>query len=601
VTGAAWKKPLALFLLVVLVYLANGRTLASGDTIPARYLPLSLLREFDFDLDEFTFLAEEVIPYYLQYQHGHLISTFPPGPPLLAIPVYFFPAVAGISPYSAWLPFLEKLSATLMAALSVLLLYFTLQRLTSERIALLIAIIYALGTSTFSVSSQALWQHGPAQLLLTATILLLVLGLRQRRFVGVAGLPLMGMVVCRPPDALIALPILVYVGRHHFRESLRFIFFSLPPILLLLGYNYYYFGSLSATGYGPSLADPTSFWWKSSLVDGLLWVLVSPHRGLFIYSPILLLSIVGIVVLWRHRNSLLRYISLAPLLVILFYAKLNWWGGWSYGPRYMADIAPLLSLCLSPVLEMARRRAFLKWVIAPLVLVSVAMHSIGAFGYDSSWEVTLVDRADVDRFWSWADAPFMHYGERVLLGAMQRLSGAQSVALRGSDEGREPTPLEGAHPVPGLPQRDASTIGSHCPLDVLLEQNFRPRDKSPVVRVATDKRTYHLGEVSTVMIGVQNDEVPQTFVSYIALERPNGTVSFLGLSGVTTGDLCDLAWMRWGGSYSLWKGHRLEEYPILGLRTDHLPPGMYAWHFFFTEPRTTRVVSRAKTVFMVQP
>jgi hypothetical protein len=592
VTGAAWKKPLALFLLVGLVYLSNGRTLASGDTIPARYLPLSLLREFDFDLDEFTFLAAEMIPYYFQYQHGHLVSTFPPGPSLLAIPVYFFPVVAGISPYSSWLPFLEKLSATLIAALSVLLLYLTLQRLTAERIALLIAIIYALGTSTFSVSSQALWQHGPAQLLLTATIFLLVLGLRQRRFVGVAGLPLMGMVVCRPTDALIALPILAYVGRHYF---------SLPPILLLLGYNYYYFGSFSATGYGPSLADPTSFWWKSSLVDGLLWVLVSPHRGLFIYSPILLLSIVGIVLVWKHRDPLLQYISIAPLLVILFYAKLNWWGGWSYGPRYMADIAPLLSLYLFPVLEMAQRRAFLKWLIAPLVLVSIAMHTIGAFGYDSSWEVTLVDRADVDRFWSWADAPFMHYGGRVLLGAMQRLSWAKSVALDGSDEGQEPMHLKDSHQAPGLPQREASTIGSHCPLDALLDQYFRPRDKSPVVRVATDKHAYRLGEVSTVMISIQNDQVPQTLVWYIALERPNGTVSFLGISDVTTDDLCDLAWMRRGGSYSLWKGHRLEDYPIVGLRTDHLPLGMYAWHFFFTEPRTSRVVSRAKTTFMVQP
>jgi hypothetical protein len=38
----AWLLPLALFLVVETVYLANGRTLGNNDTMPARYLPFSL-------------------------------------------------------------------------------------------------------------------------------------------------------------------------------------------------------------------------------------------------------------------------------------------------------------------------------------------------------------------------------------------------------------------------------------------------------------------------------------------------------------------------------------------------------------------------------
>jgi hypothetical protein len=165
---------------VVTVCIANSRTLASGDTLPTRDLQLSIISESDFELDEFPFLHDELIPGYVQYWNGHIVSTSLPGRLVLALRIYFLPILAGISPHSWWLPFLEKLSATLIATLSVLILFVTLRRLASEQI----AVIYALGTSTFSISRQALWQHGPAQLLLTLTTYRLVSGLLDKRLSG---------------------------------------------------------------------------------------------------------------------------------------------------------------------------------------------------------------------------------------------------------------------------------------------------------------------------------------------------------------------------------------------------------------------------------
>ena len=46
---------------------------------------------------------------------------------------------------SPWIHDLEKLSATLITALSVVLLLFTLRRLTNEKVAWYIAIVYAFG------------------------------------------------------------------------------------------------------------------------------------------------------------------------------------------------------------------------------------------------------------------------------------------------------------------------------------------------------------------------------------------------------------------------------------------------------------------------
>src|SRR5215831_10625400 len=154
------RGPLLLFLGVVSVYSLNGRAFPAGDTIPASYLPLSLLREFDFDLDEFPFLYEGEMPWFVQRINGRIVSGYPPWAGVMAIPVYLLPVLGGLSAQSPWIHDLEKLSATLITALSVVLLLFALRRLTNEKVAWFIALVYAFGTSSFSSSSQALWQHG---------------------------------------------------------------------------------------------------------------------------------------------------------------------------------------------------------------------------------------------------------------------------------------------------------------------------------------------------------------------------------------------------------------------------------------------------------
>lgn len=56
---AKLRSPWLLFLLVVFFYSLSTGGIGSGDTRPARYLPLSLLREWNFDLDECLFLASD--------------------------------------------------------------------------------------------------------------------------------------------------------------------------------------------------------------------------------------------------------------------------------------------------------------------------------------------------------------------------------------------------------------------------------------------------------------------------------------------------------------------------------------------------------------
>jgi Dolichyl-phosphate-mannose-protein mannosyltransferase len=421
------RSPLLLFLAAVFIYNLNGRLIGAGDTIPASYMPLSILREFDFDLDEFPFLHETGFPFFLLRINERVISAYPPWAGVLALPVYLLSVVGGLSSQSPLIHDLQKLSASLITALSVLLLLLGLRRLTTEKIAWFIAIVYAFGTSSFSSSSQALWQHGASQLFLTLTIYWLVRGLDEPRFSAYAGFALAGAVVCRPTNAFMTIPIAAYVLWHHRAHFVGFLVAAVPPVLIFTAYNMRYFGSPITTAFtgetGPSrIWTSGSHLFSTPLFEGLAGVLASPGRGLFIYSPILLVSIVGVVMVWRDRQQvLLKYLSLAPLPLVLLTSKwVAWWGGGSYGPRLLADITPILCVYLYLPFECARSRRLLQYTFACLAVLSIGLHAVRVFG-GGDWN----GHSNVDwhpeRLWSWGDSPPVYYGKNLIIGTYAKL------------------------------------------------------------------------------------------------------------------------------------------------------------------------------------
>jgi Dolichyl-phosphate-mannose-protein mannosyltransferase len=425
------RSPWLLFLGVVFLYSLNGRGLTAGDTIPASYLPVSILREFDLDLDEFPFLYEPEMPWFVQRIDGRVVSAYPPWAGVLSLPVYLLPVLGGLLAQSPWIYDLEKLSATLITALSVVLLLCTLRRLTTETIAYCIATVYALGTSSFSTSSQALWQHGPSQLFITLTMYWLVRGISEPRFSAYAGFALASAVLCRPTNALMAAPIVAYLICHRRDQLIGFLLAALPPALCLAAYNLHYFGSPLTTGF-IGTTGPSRIWGSAPLLfstpfrEGLAGVLGSPGRGLFVYSPILIVSVVGMVMVWKDpKPVLLRYLSLAPLPVLMLTAKwLNWWGGGSYGPRLLADVTPLLCLYLYPAFERARSKPVVRYGLVCLAAASIALHALRVFGAGDWNGHPNVDRHP-ERLWSWTASPPVYFGEnlvRDVYAKLQRMS-----------------------------------------------------------------------------------------------------------------------------------------------------------------------------------
>ncbi|NPV68178.1 MAG: hypothetical protein HPY64_13645 [Anaerolineae bacterium] len=107
----------------------------------------------------------------------------------------------------------------------------------------------------------------------------------------------------------------------------------------------------------------------------LLSYLFSPGRGLFTFSPVLLLGIPGIVILIRERRWREALVPLTTLLVfVVGYAVLrheHWYGGLAWGPRYLVPATPLLMLAVLPALEKAKVAQLGRIVVAILALLSV--------------------------------------------------------------------------------------------------------------------------------------------------------------------------------------------------------------------------------------
>jgi hypothetical protein len=422
--------PAILFCTFTILYLANGITKYTSDTLPARYLPLSILREGNFDLNEFQFLYAQMIPSYLVHLNGRYLSLYPVAPAIAALPFYLIPALGGISPTNRLFEDLEKLAAASMVALSACIFYLVLRRLASRRVSLLLTVIYALGTSSFSVSSQALWQHGPSQLALTIGLYSVMRGREDPPWIGLAGFSLAFAVICRPTDLLLILPLGAYVMLYRRPQMGWFLLGMLPPWLFQLWYNYAYFHDPFFQPFGRA-------YWSTPLMEGLSGILLSPGRGLFIYSPVLLGSFLGMVLAWRpHGDPLLRALSVGVLPTLLLYGKWgSWWGGWSYGPRLLADLTPILTMCLVPLfrLEAIRPRGWTlrggRWLFVVLALWSVWAHTLGALWDDNRWNASPPIDLSPQRLWFVRSSPLVEYGKDVfgrLWIAIRRLPTSRS-------------------------------------------------------------------------------------------------------------------------------------------------------------------------------
>lgn len=423
-----WVRPnprigLLLALSCLLVYNANLRTISAADAFGARYLPFGIWRYHTLLMDPISAIAAQgrLIAksqrnandafWIVRGRENHLVSLYPIVAPVVIAPLYL-PAVAYLQ-MTGWdqprmerlARIMEKASSSLIAATSVMLLFFLLRRRTNLRIAVVLSLAFAFGTTTWVIGSQALWQHGLAQTLIIAALLLLTGPPTVRSALG-AGFLCVLIASNRPPDAILALGLGVYGLWWARRLAPLLLAGGALPLLLVLVYNVGVVGNL-AGAYG--LIGRATFF-HHNLFAGLAGILFSPARGLFIFSPFLLFLPFGFRAVFRdpYARGLTLAISIAVVLQLALYAKSDWRQGACWGPRWLTDLLPVLIWMLPPVLAAlngAGRVAF-----AAACVIAVAIQFVGAFWYTGTSDRALFAAVAADGtapFWRWRNAPFL--------------------------------------------------------------------------------------------------------------------------------------------------------------------------------------------------
>jgi hypothetical protein len=283
-------------------------------------------------------------------------------------------------------------------------------RFSSVPIALAATGIFALCTPMWSTATRALWQHGPLVLMLVVAMLLLVRGRRQPSVVQYASIPLAFAFIIRPTAAIPIAVLSVYVLIRHREWFVRYVLFGVAIAIPWFAYNLHEFNSLLPAYYRPVRLR------SATVGEALLGNLVSPSRGLFVYSPVLLLSLSGFVLALRNRDERLLAVCFGAIVVMhwLVISRFpHWWAGHSYGPRLMTDIVPFLTYFVAFNFEALRKLAGLKlWAlrsgIVLLAAVSLIMHGRGATSLEPYYWNVVPDQIDSDpaRLWDWYDPQF---------------------------------------------------------------------------------------------------------------------------------------------------------------------------------------------------
>lgn len=424
--------PLFLALACLLVYNANLRQIGAGDSVPARYLPLLLwhqgtlapetqarlfahghpmaLPRYRPANDEGKAVYFEPAAYWLIRTREHeLASFYPVVTPLLVAPLYL-PAALWLDERGWQQPqvdrvaeWMEKLAASLLAALASVCVFLLLRR-EGNRWCLLLTLAFAFGTNTWMISSQALWQHGTGELLI-ALALLLALAPASTARMALLGAVCVLMAANRPPDALVAAAFGAFVLWRNWRSVGWLAAGAVLPLAALLYYNLGFMGEL-AGGYGV-VKPPVNFF--QSDWSGLAGLLVSPGRGLLVFSPFLAFVVVGLVQRLRapETRAIAMVLTLAVTGQLLLYAQGDWRAGTAWGARWLTDILPVLVWMLAPAPLILR--PFMRTVLAVAIAFSVGVQAVGAFWYTRTSDELIYagDPASLRGAWNPAHIPYI--------------------------------------------------------------------------------------------------------------------------------------------------------------------------------------------------
>jgi hypothetical protein len=400
------RRGLAIGVFVFAVFNANGREIPAADSQGAKYASVMLARRHVLTLDGVVGRAP-VYAERLAFQRdrfGRWRNAYPLPPVLEAAGVASVLRAARVIELDAPLApaAIAKLTASFFSSLAAVLAFLIARRFTGEGAALGVAAGFALGTGVWPTASQTLWQHASVIWSLMAALWLWLRNGADEGFVRYASIgALMGWAASARPQifpmiAVLAAGMLVRAAP---RQRAAWAIAFIAPVAFFAGLNVGWFGHpfgrmTQFEQASLEIHDVDRTWqWPG---PGLAGLLLSPSRGLLVFSPIVL--IVCAARAHGDDRSILRWTLAAAAVQLLVYACFSvWWGGFAYGPRYLLDLLPaLIPAAAMGATRLAAARPIWRLAAAAALVWSIAVAATGAFCYPHDrWNN---DPESVDRF-----------------------------------------------------------------------------------------------------------------------------------------------------------------------------------------------------------
>jgi hypothetical protein len=278
------------------------------------------------------------------------------------------------------------------------------------RRALIVTLVFGLGTSVWSTASRGFWQHGPSVFCLTLALLMLLQAEARPRLISMIAITLALSYVIRPTNAIPVGIFTLYILWKYPQQFPKYLLASGLVAVPFFCFNMYLYGFPLSPYYTPgTLGIPRH---QGEALAGLLF---SPSRGIFVFSPVLLFSMYGIALKLANKSFSALDFSIVLIFVghlaAVAFSNPMWWGGHSFGPRFMTEMAPFLVYFLIPLFQYSQSwsasKATILWGLFTATLVlSCFIHYSGAASSDAwAWNVkpTNIDQ-NLERLWDWKDS-----------------------------------------------------------------------------------------------------------------------------------------------------------------------------------------------------
>ncbi len=292
--------------------------------------------------DVLTRLTYHVVP----HSNGRLYYYFPFGTTLMVAPVVAVLDAFGwdmVRDEAA----AEAVTCALAAPLIILMLFSIARRFVPQVPAVVLAFLMWAGSSFASVGGLAPWAHLTSTAFATLSILLVLQDSRVRSpwLRSALGATLFMAYLSRPTLALLAPMMLLFIACRSWRSAVWVGLVVAGFLAVFFTMNLYVFGEARPLFYAGDRLGTDTYWL------GVYGNLLGASRGLFVFSPFLLIPFLFISRIWSTAHRPLLILALGwPLLHLLVISDFpRWWAGYSYGPRYTMEALPglFLLLCLA--------------------------------------------------------------------------------------------------------------------------------------------------------------------------------------------------------------------------------------------------------------